>query len=100
LDPEVGTFDVVSVGELVVDFISAEQTDTLGNAFTFRRYLGGSPTYIAVYVSKLGGKCWEECLSFAHEVATLELGDEGHAERMVDRHALYERLETSAGQRA
>ena len=47
--------DVVSVGELVVDFISVEQTDTLGNASTFRRYLGGSPANIAVYVSKLGG---------------------------------------------
>ena len=47
--------DVVAVGELVVDFISVEQTDTLGNATTFRRYLGGSPANIAVYVSKLGG---------------------------------------------
>lgn len=47
--------DVVSVGELVVDFISVEQTDTLGNATTFRRYLGGSPANMATYVSKLGG---------------------------------------------
>jgi sugar/nucleoside kinase (ribokinase family) len=47
--------DVVSVGEMVVDFISVEQTDTLGNATTFRRHLGGSPANIAVYVSKLGG---------------------------------------------
>ena len=41
---------------MVVDFISAEKTDTLGNASTFRRYLGGSPANIAVYVSKLGGE--------------------------------------------
>lgn len=47
--------DVVSIGELVVDFISVEQTDTLGNATTFRRYLGGSPANMANYVSKLGG---------------------------------------------
>lgn len=47
--------DVVSIGELVVDFISVEQTDTLGNATTFRRYLGGSPANMATYVSKLGG---------------------------------------------
>jgi sugar/nucleoside kinase (ribokinase family) len=52
---EAGPLDVVSVGELVVDFISVEQTDTLGNATTFRRYLGGSPANIAVYVSRLGG---------------------------------------------
>ncbi len=49
------SLDVVSVGELVVDFISVEQTDTLGNATTFRRYLGGSPANMATYVSKLGG---------------------------------------------
>ena len=41
---------------MVVDFISAEKTDTLSNASTFRRYLGGSPANIAVYVSKLGGE--------------------------------------------
>lgn len=46
---------MVSIGELVVDFISVEQTDTLGNATTFRRYLGGSPANMATYVSKLGG---------------------------------------------
>ena len=48
--------DVLTVGEMVVDFISAEKTDTLSNATTFKRYLGGSPANIAVYVSKLGGR--------------------------------------------
>src|SRR4028118_649399 len=48
--------DVLTIGETVVDFISAEKTDTLSNATTFRRYLGGSPANIAVYVSKLGGR--------------------------------------------
>src|SRR5918993_1570366 len=47
--------DVLTIGEMVVDFISAEKTDTLSYASTFRRYLGGSPANIAVYVSKLGG---------------------------------------------
>lgn len=50
-----GPLDLLTVGETVVDFISAEQTDWLGNATTFRRYLGGSPSNIAVQVSKLGG---------------------------------------------
>jgi sugar/nucleoside kinase (ribokinase family) len=53
--PDVKPLDVLTVGEMVVDFISAEKTDTLSNASTFRRYLGGSPANIAVYVSKLGG---------------------------------------------
>jgi hypothetical protein len=34
------------------------------------------------------------------EVATLELEVEGHVERMIDRQALYERLETPAERRA
>jgi len=48
--------DVLTIGEMVVDFISVEKTDTLSNATNFRRYLGGSPANIAVYVSKLGGR--------------------------------------------
>ena len=47
--------DLVTVGEMVIDFISAEKTDWLRNATTFKRYLGGSPANIAVYLSKLGG---------------------------------------------
>ena len=53
--PETEPLDVLTIGEMVVDFISVEKTDTLSNASTFRRYLGGSPANIAVYVSKLGG---------------------------------------------
>ena len=55
MEPEKRPLDVLTIGETVVDFISAEETDTLSNASTFRRYLGGSPANIAVYVSKLGG---------------------------------------------
>jgi len=52
---ETEPIDVLTIGEMVVDFISDEKTDTLSNASTFRRHLGGSPANIAVYVSKLGG---------------------------------------------
>src|ERR671921_1114942 len=52
---ETEPLDVLTIGEMVVDFISDEKTDTLSNASTFRRHLGGSPANIAVYVSKLGG---------------------------------------------
>ena len=55
MEAEVQPLDVLTIGEMVVDLISAEKTDTLSNASTFRRYLGGSPANIAVYVSKLGG---------------------------------------------
>ena len=50
-----GSLDLLAIGEVLVDLISVEQTDTLRNATTFKRYLGGSPANIAVYVSKLGG---------------------------------------------
>jgi fructokinase len=56
VEPETKPLDVLTIGEMVVDFISDQKTDTLSNASTFRRYLGGSPANIAVYVSKLGGE--------------------------------------------
>lgn len=50
-----GDLDLLAIGETLVDFISTEETDWLRNAYTFRKYLGGSPANIAVYVAKLGG---------------------------------------------
>jgi fructokinase len=51
-----GDLDVVAIGEVLVDFISVEETDWLRNAYTFRKYQGGSPANIAVNVGKLGGQ--------------------------------------------
>jgi 5-dehydro-2-deoxygluconokinase len=53
--PETEPLDVLTIGEMAVDCISVQKTDTLSNASTFRRYLGGSPANNAVDVSKLGG---------------------------------------------
>jgi sugar/nucleoside kinase (ribokinase family) len=50
-----GDIDLLAVGETLIDFISVEVVDSLRDATTFRRHLGGSPTNIAVYVAKLGG---------------------------------------------
>lgn len=50
-----GDLDLVAIGETLVDFISVEETDWLRNAYTFRKYQGGSPPNIAVTVAKLGG---------------------------------------------
>jgi sugar/nucleoside kinase (ribokinase family) len=52
--PETEPLDVLTIGEMLVDFISVEKIDTLSYATNFRRYLGGSPANIAVYVSTLG----------------------------------------------
>lgn len=51
-----GDLDLITIGETLVDFISIEETDWLRNAYTFRKYQGGSPANIAVYVGKLGGQ--------------------------------------------
>jgi sugar/nucleoside kinase (ribokinase family) len=103
---EAGPLDVVSVGELVVDLISVEQTGTLGNATTFRRYLGGSPANIAVYVSRLGGTAAvisKTGIGAFGKFLKSQLGRhgvEGYVERMIDREALYKRLEIPAERRA
>mgnify|MGYP006286531265 CR=1 FL=1 len=49
-------FDLVAVGETLVDFISLHPANSLRTAEEFRRFLGGQPANVAVYVSKLGGK--------------------------------------------
>jgi sugar/nucleoside kinase (ribokinase family) len=54
----------------------------------------------ALLIAHLDGRSREECVRFAHEVATLKLGLEGHVERMIDREALYGRLDTPAEQQA
>jgi len=54
----------------------------------------------ALLVAHLDGKDWPTSVRFAHEVAALKLGVEGHVERMIDRGAIYRRLEEAAGQRA
>jgi fructokinase len=51
-----GDLDLLAIGETLVDFISVEETDWLRNAYTFRKYQGGSPANIAVYIAKLGGQ--------------------------------------------
>ncbi|MBN1262517.1 MAG: sugar kinase [Anaerolineae bacterium] len=50
-----GDIDVVVIGETLIDLISEEETDSLIDAFSFRKYFGGSPANIATYVAKLGG---------------------------------------------
>ena len=46
--------DLLALGEILIDFISVERTDSLREASTFRRYLGGSPANLALNVSRLG----------------------------------------------
>ncbi|MGC9398322.1 MAG: carbohydrate kinase family protein [Anaerolineae bacterium] len=51
-----GDLDLLAIGETLVDLISVEKADSLFEAETFKKYLGGSPANIATYVAKLGGR--------------------------------------------
>jgi fructokinase len=51
-----GDVDLLAIGETLVDFISEEEAESLRQAYTFRKYQGGSPANIAVNVAKLGGR--------------------------------------------
>jgi fructokinase len=46
--------DLLAIGEILIDFISLEQADSLREASAFRRYRGGSPANIATNVTRLG----------------------------------------------
>ncbi|MFC2091522.1 PfkB family carbohydrate kinase, partial [Elusimicrobiota bacterium] len=49
-------YDILCAGATVVDFISVKKTNSLREADTFKRFLGGNPAYVAVYTSKLSKK--------------------------------------------
>jgi fructokinase len=51
-----GDLDLLAIGETLIDFISVEEANSLLSAHTFRKYVGGSPANIAMYVAKLGGR--------------------------------------------
>lgn len=46
--------DLLAIGEVLIDFISTDVVESLREAETFKRYLGGSPANIAVNMAKLG----------------------------------------------
>ena len=48
--------DILSIGEILVDFISEEVCQDLSLVPSFRRILGGSPVNIAVNGARLGGR--------------------------------------------
>jgi sucrose-phosphate synthase len=54
LDDVYMKFEVLAVGETLVDFVSEERVNSLRTAQQFTRYLGGQPTNVAVHVAKLG----------------------------------------------
>jgi len=50
------SIDILSTGELLVDFITAEFAQTLDEAALFKRIPGGSPANLAMNMARLGNK--------------------------------------------
>ena len=48
-------YALLSVGEILIDFISTEKTESLLQATHFQRFQGGSPANMASNMAKLGG---------------------------------------------
>jgi len=49
-------FDILSVGELLIDFMSVEFADSLTDISTFQRHPGGSPANLCMNMARLGNK--------------------------------------------
>jgi len=49
-------FNFISFGEVLIDFISTDYVNSLKNASSFNKFLGGSPSNIAVNIAKQGFK--------------------------------------------
>ena len=47
--------DIISVGETLIDFIGTQPETPFEDTRDFHRYLGGSPTNVAVNIARLGG---------------------------------------------
>lgn len=50
------TIDIISIGEVLVDFIGHEMNTSINRTKDYHRFLGGSPTNVAVNASRLGLK--------------------------------------------
>ncbi|MEZ4859098.1 MAG: PfkB family carbohydrate kinase [Flavobacteriaceae bacterium] len=48
--------DIVCVGETLIDFIGEQAEEPINNTKDYHRYLGGSPTNVAMNMARLGAK--------------------------------------------
>ena len=68
------TYDVLSVGELLADFISTNLADDVGRADEFRRFPGGSPANLSRNLAVLGKR----------PVLVATVGDDGLGRYLVE----------------
>ena len=48
------TIDILCIGEVLIDFIGHEVNTSINRTKDYHRFLGGSPTNVAVNASRLG----------------------------------------------
>ena len=69
------SIDILSVGETLIDFIGHQNGHEINNTRDYHRYLGGSPTNVAMNIARLGLK--------SMMVATI--GNDGFGEYILER---------------
>ncbi|WP_242084451.1 carbohydrate kinase family protein [Aestuariivivens sediminis] len=69
------TIDIISVGEVLIDFIGHQQGVQINNTRDYHRYLGGSPANVAMNMARLGLK----------PVLVATVGDDGFGEYVFHR---------------
>lgn len=67
--------DIVCVGETLIDFIGEQREEPIKNTKDYHRYLGGSPTNVAMNMARLG----------AHVEMVATLGKDGFGDYIITR---------------
>ena len=67
--------DVLCVGEVLIDFIGHQAETQINNTRDYHRYLGGSPTNLAMNVARLG----------LNSTIVATVGDDGFGEYIFNR---------------
>lgn len=70
-----GNIDIICVGEILIDFIGHQSGVQINNTRDYHRYLGGSPTNVAMNASRLGLK----------SLLVASVGDDGFGEYIFER---------------
>ena len=67
------TIDIICIGEVLIDFIGHEVNTSINKTKDYHRFLGGSPTNVAVNASRLG----------LHAVLVASCGNDGLADYVI-----------------
>jgi len=65
--------DIVCVGEALIDLIGEEMADGLATTKTFHKYVGGSPTNVAINMSHLDLRAHHNLFHIGKQINLLSL---------------------------